>query len=686
MSNASHPIALWTPQLNSGQGLRSLIRLANSRHHLSIKSYDELHAWSTNPTTSNDFWLLLFDFLEILSDKKPVCAFLRNDGDKSMYPPPRFFPDIQLNFAENMFANFRSGDILLQICTEGGGNARGVTWDELHLQVQRLASAMIASGVTVGDRVAAIISNRQETVVASLATLSLGAIWSTSSPDMGVDAILGRLIQIRPKLVFCESAVVYNAKKRDLWANHLCWAEELAKTPELQDIVVIPEAGTTTVPRSQYKTISWHHFLSRSTPRKLTFVRLPFDHPAFIVYSSGTTGAPKCIVHSAGGLLMQVKKDSFLHYDIRPGDVVFQYTTTAWIMWAMVLVALSYQGQVVIYDGSPFVPDDMALLRLVSQLRVNHFGTSAKYLSHLKMKNISPRDLVDLSNLRVVTSTGSTLTADVAKWFYASGFPNNVYLNSTCGGTDLACSLITGTPIVPFHAGEITTKSIGMATDIYDADAARSIMSRGSAGELVCTQPFPSQPVCFWGDHDGRRYFESYFAKYGADVWSQGDFMSRNPVTGGFNMHGRSDGVLNPSGVRFGSAEIYNVVERMPMFQDSLCVGQRRPGDMDETVLLFVHMAQGVKFTRPVIYVLKQEIGRRLSQRHVPKYVFEAPEIPYTINGKKIETAVKKIINGQTIEQTGTLANPASLDYFKQFVDLEKCVAAQEATLGMARL
>lgn len=592
-----------------------------------------------------------------------------------------------MNFAENMFAHYQKDKTVLHVVSEGAKSMRDVAWGELHDAVSRLAGAMVASGVKEGDRVAAVISNRLETIVICLAALSIGAIWSSSSPDMGVEGVLSRLLQIRPKLVFCESEVVYNGKQRDLLPNHVKWTEELRKDAQLENVVVITARKKISA-ETHPKMISWDRFLARDNGRPLTFKQLPFNHPAFIVYSSGTSGPPKCIVHSAGGLLLQVKKDSFFNYDIRTGDTILQFTTTGWIMWVMVLVSLSFGGRVVIYDGSPLVPDPLVLLRLVERLKVDVLGTSAKFLSMLMASGIKPRDLLDLSSLRTVTSTGSTLTAQVARWFYEDGFPKHIHLVSTCGGTDIACSLISGVATQPLFEGEIQGATLGMAVDLFDVEKDEGVSVRESnvPGELVCKLPFPSQPVSFWGDHTRGKYKDSYFSRFGESIWAQGDFVSRNPSTGGYLTHGRSDGVLNPSGVRFGSAEIYNIIDHDPEIADSLCVGQRRPQDGDETVFLFVQMKPEFKFTIAVASRLRNAVRSSLSSRHVPRYVFEVSDIPYTINGKKIEILVKKIISGQQPQVSSTVANPECLAFYRQFVRAEEVDAEQEARWNKARL
>ncbi|KAJ0420294.1 hypothetical protein BJY00DRAFT_301689 [Aspergillus carlsbadensis] len=702
-SSSARP--LWQPLADSGHNVKRFVQQINQEHGIDLKSYHDLWEWSVDPATAPRFWLALYRFLDIQSDRAPQIAIQAVPGAAAaaLYPPPVFFPDVRLNFTENIFAKYQAQDVILHLVPEGGATIRDLTWSELRAQVRRVASALAASGVAVGDRVASVISNRLETIVGCLATLSLGAIWSSTSPDMGAAAVLDRLGQIRPKVVFCESEIVYNGKRRNLLPRHRQWAQDLARqVADLQAVVVMGGAAAADVVdvsalqgdgrAATTKMTPWAAFVSRGAPgRSLSFVRLPFNHPAFIVYSSGTSGPPKCIVHSAGGLLMQVRKDALLSYDVRPGDTILQYTTTGWIMWAMVLVSLSYGGRVVVYDGSPMVPDAMVLLRLVERLRVTLLGTSAKFLTHLKGKDLRVRELADLSSLRTVTSTGSTLTADVAEWFYDHAFPASVHLLSTCGGTDLACSLVSGVPTEPLYAGEIQGPSLGMAVDIFGMDdgaPAESIRASGAAGEVVCTQPFPSQPVCFWGDATGERYRGSYFAKYGPATWAQGDFISMNAATGGFVMHGRSDGVLNPAGVRFGSAEIYNVLAREggEATVDSLCVGQRRAGDADETVVLFVQLARGRPLTRPLAARLRERISSLLSPRHAPRYIFAVPEVPYTVNGKKVEAVVKKIISGHKVVISPTIANPHCLEFFEQFVNIEEAHARQLRTWKEAKL
>ncbi|OQU94355.1 hypothetical protein CLAIMM_00716 [Cladophialophora immunda] len=668
------PRLLWTPPNPSATMTDRLRRHINARRSLSLKDYTDLYTYSISDGSRDEFWVDLFVFLGMKGDKVPSIGF-QEHVQHLMFPVPMWYPDIKLNFTENLLSCQDPTEIVIHACTEGGEDIRDVTWGDLHSQVAQLADAMLSSGITVGDRVAGVLSNRLETVVACLAALSMGALWSTSSPDMGVEGVLDRVRQIRPKLFIVESDVFYNGRVQDQMDKNRQCAGELLQTPEFVNMVVIPRR-TKVLEQRSLKVITWNTFLERGIGRPLKFAKLPFSHPGFIVYSSGTTGPPKCIVHSAAGLLLQSKKDSVVHFDVRPGDNILQYTTTGWIMWGKVICGIGYGGRTVLYDGSPLKPDPLVLLRLV----VTHFGTSARFLTELKNFGLVPRDMIDLSCLRAIISTGSTLTAEVSEWFYDVGFPRHIHLVSTSGGTDIACSLVSGNPTLPLYAGEIQSESLGMATDVADADSpdAVSVKESGRAGELVCRRSFPSQPVSFWGEAGTERYRSSYFDRYGGEVWYQGDYVAMNPRTRGFEMLGRSDGVLNPSGVRFSSAEIYEVVDKIPGIADSLCVGQRRPADEDESVYLFIKMQPGRKLTSALKTTIRQTIRKARTPRHVPKYIIEVPDIPYTVNGKKIELAVKFIISNGTSKANGAVANPGSFEYYRRFYQIEKVLEEEQ--------
>ncbi|RMJ08334.1 hypothetical protein CDV36_012039 [Fusarium kuroshium] len=664
MGQPANPV-IWSPSEYdlTRSNLARFRDLVNKKYGLFLNTYHDIHKWSVDPATAGDFWMELFDFLEMRASKPPLRAF--EQAERNMYPSPRFFPGSRFNFAGSVLQSRDASAIAMYEATEGSLETRLVTWGQLYRDVEILADAMRTHGVKAGARVAAIVEASGLAISLCLATLSIGAIWSSVSPDFGSRAILDRLVQIDPVLVFTDTSVNYNGKARNIVSTIREWAKTVSSMDSVRKIVL--------------------HGRDARTQRTLQFEQLPFDHPGFIFYSSGTTGAPKCILHSAGGVMLQIKKDYMLQIDVQPGDILFQYTTTAWIMWAFLLTAMGTGAKIVVFSGSPVYPDVNFLPSLLSKQRVSVFGTSAKYLTDLMDSNHTPREDYDLSALRRVTSTGSVLPSDVAQWFYNSGFPKTVQLISGSGGTDCACSFVTANPLTPVHANEISGKSLGMAVDVFDPLSSKpvSIRDTGKPGELVCTQPFPSQPLTFWGPKGSDKYRDAYFSTI-PGVWTQGDLIRINPTTGGIQMLGRSDGVLNPSGVRFGSAEIYNVVRLFPEVEDSVCVGQRRPQDRDESVVLFLKVKTPQRATIVLKERIKHKIHENLSKRHVPKYVFYVDDIPYSNVGKKLEIIVKKIINGQKAEST-VVANPDSLLIYYQYFDIETA-SKEEPVSELAKL
>ncbi|OCK80940.1 acetoacetyl-synthase [Lepidopterella palustris CBS 459.81] len=675
---------VWVPSNTSETNIEKFRSFVNKRRSLEINDYSELHAWSTNPATADHFWHDAFDFLELKPPGSPSPGVVRNvtDNANTLFPPPEFFPETTLNVAEILLRYEDPNAIAIHFAREGVSTIESVTRKNLWDRVERVADAMVSSGIQKGDRVAAIISNSVDAIVICLAALSLGALFSCTASDMGINGIVDRLAQITPKLIFADNGVVYAGKTHALSERIAEWSKILVGKNDnaLQNVVVVPYVPVTTAMHKISRGTSWKEFLDRGTGRKLEFTQVPFAHPSFILYSSGTTGNPKCILHSGGGVALKVKIDNQLSNDIRKGDTFFQYTTTSWVMWVLNLVNLSTSATMLLYDGSPFYPDPSVLLRLSTQLNATHFGTSPRYLSELKHRNILPKKL-GWNSLRVVTSTGASLASETYNWFYDRGFPSRVQLISMSGGTDIAGCFVGGTPTLPVHAGEIQAKSLGMAIDICDsiAEDAISVEASGRSGELVCILPFPSQPLGFWGDVGNERYRSSYFERYGSSVWCQGDFCERKLDTGGIIMLGRSDGVLNPSGIRFGSSEIYAIVDHIPNIQDSLCVGQQRPRDENETVILFVKMLPGRKLSNSLKRLIKNTIAERLSKRHVPGYIFQVPDIPYTVNGKKCEINVKQMICGRPGAVSATVANPEVIAYYSKFVEVEMVAAEEDA-------
>lgn len=600
-----------------------------------------------------------------------------------------------MNFAENLLYPASSPDensVAVISATEQ--DREHISWKELRERVRQCANALREAGLQVGDRVAGFLGNHVNTVVAMLAAASIGAFWTGVSPDTGVHAVLERLRQIEPKVLFSDNASLYNGKVHDAQAKVQQIVSDL---PNLELLVIFQTIKTHPLKPSAElqprhgKVYSYDEFLAtaRNPSASLEFASLEPDHPVYILYSSGTTGAPKPIVHGSLGTLLQHKKEHVLHCDIRPGDRLFYFTTTTWMMWHWLVGALASGATIVVYDGSPFRPFDaeggngeMAMPRLIDELQITHFGTSAKYLSILEQASLNPTKHphrpVTLQTLRAIFSTGSPLAPSTFEYVYQS-IHSDIMLGSITGGTDILSLFCSGCPILPVYKGEIQCRCLGMAVSAFDY-AGNDISTTGEPGDLVCTRPFPAQPVMFWppGPAGAEKYRKSYFDVFGPSVWHHGDFVRFNPQTGGVFMLGRSDGVLKPAGVRFGSAEIYNVLLKhfAEEIEDSLCVGRRREGiDSDETVVLFVRLASPPDQSLPSSTLpadlatrIQTMIRKELSPRHVPGVVAACPEIPVTSNGKKVENAVKQILCGLNIKIGASVANAACLDWYRGWV------------------
>lgn len=607
---------------------------------------------------------------------------------KPLFPRPHFFKGSKLNFAENLLYPANAPDesaIAIIAATES--DREFVSWKELRDRVRQCANAMRDAGVQSGDRVAGFVGNHANAVVAMLAATSLGALWTAVSPDTGVHAVLERLQQIEPKILFANNASMYNGKVHEAHTKIRQIASEL---PSLELLVVFPslksfEFSLDEVKPPQGEACMYETFLStaRDPSAPLKFQGFKADHPVYILYSSGTTGAPKPIVHSSLGTLLQHKKEHTLHCDIRPGDRVFYFTTVSWMMWHWNVSGLASAATVVLYDGSPFRPFDleggkgeMAMPRLIDELQITHFGTSAKYLSMLEQASLNPRKHphrpASLQTLRAIFSTGSPLAPSTFEYVYSSIHPD-IMLGSITGGTDILSLFCSGCPILPVYKGEIQCRSLGMAVSAFDYSG-NDISASDEPGDLVCTTPFPAEPVMFWppGPIGAEKYRKSYFDVFGPSVWHHGDFIHINPRTGGVVMLGRSDGVLKPGGVRFGSSEIYNVIlKHFPETEDSLCVGRRREGESDETVVLFVKLpprdGAPQAMTLELATRIQTTIRKELSPRHVPGIVDACPDIPVTSNGKKVENAVKQILCGLNIKTGASVANAGCLDWYRKW-------------------
>ncbi|OQO12728.1 hypothetical protein B0A48_02192 [Cryoendolithus antarcticus] len=667
---------LWTPSAAGTSPMDEYRRHINDRFSQTIRSTQELVHWSCNEPQT--FWTDLYDYLELVPSL-PKSIKQAYDPKAPISSNPPFFEGHKINYAENaLFSNPDPEAIALIGLREGQSldDAERMTWAEFREQVRLVASALRRSSVGVGDRVAALVATSNWAMVLFHATAAVGAIFTSISPDLGLEGCVSRLQQVTPKIVFADGDAVYKGKAVSTGEKLSSILDRLEPKPEVFVVPIVSE-------QRRYPTIS--DFIRRAKPNDpLTFTRVSFNDPLLICYSSGTTGAPKCIVHRHG-LIIQLKKISRLHNGLTPKDVILQYSSTSWVVFYVMCGHYSLGCTTICYNGSPMYPDVKQLLRMAEKFKVTYFGTSPRYLLELEMSGCLPKQEFDLSSLRMVYTTGASMSAEQYRWFYHRAFPPKVQICNTAGGTDTATSLIAADPTSPIRAGEMQIRALGMDVDIVDPDSGLSIADTGEAGEMIIRKPFPSMPCFFWGDADNSIYKSSYFERFSdIDVWAQHDWLSRNPETGGFVMHGRSDGVLNPSGIRFGSSEIYALIETAPFtshLSNTLCVSRRRPGDADEAVFLFVMPLPGHTLTPALRAQIKQTIRQALSPRHVPKFVISVPEIPVTINGKKVEIAVKKVISGGEVKLSSTVANPGCLEYFRRFVSLER--EEEEGDVGL---
>jgi acetoacetyl-CoA synthetase len=624
---------------------------AAARTNRDLPDFETLHRWSIDEPEA--FWRLLWDFTGVVGERGERVLL---DGDKM--PGARFFPDARLNFAENLLQRTGPDEA---ICFRGENKVeRRVSWDELHAQVSRLQQLFEAQGVKTGDRVAAMMPNMPETIAVMLAASSMGAIFSSCSPDFGVQGVLDRFGQIEPVIFVAPDAYWYNGKKNDVSEKVAAIA---AQMPTVRKVLVVDYlGGAADVADAIPNAAPFETALSEYAAKPVRFERFPFAQPLYILFSSGTTGIPKCIVHGAGGILLQHLKEHQLHGGIQAGDRFFQFTTCGWMMWNWLVTGLATGATLILYDGSPFYPDEKAMFDMAEGEKVSYFGTSAKFIDAVRKAGLRPGETHDLSALRTMSSTGSPLSPEGFDFVY-DGIKKDVHLASVSGGTDLCACFVLGVPTEPVWSGEIQGPGLGMAVDVWD-DAGQPI--REQKGELVCTKPFPSMPVMFWGDAGGKKYHDAYFDRF-PNVWCHGDFAE---ITGhgGLIIHGRSDATLNPGGVRIGTAEIYNVVEQMPEVIEALCIGQN--WDNDVRVVLFVRLAEGVTLDADLESRIKTKVRTGATPRHVPAKVVAVRDIPRTKSGKIVELAVRQVVHGDPVRNKEALANPEALDLFKDRAEL----------------
>jgi len=643
----TEPIWQPSPQRVAESNLQRFIAAQSSR--LPGSDYASLYEWSV--TKPAEFWEAVWKFCGIRSSAD-YTSVLR-DGDKM--PGASWFEGATLSFTANLLQPHRTGTAI--VFANERGERTELSWADLGRQVAGLAAGLRALGVGRGDRVAGFVANRPEAVVAMLAAASVGAVWSSCSPDFGADAVLDRFGQIAPKVLFATDGYFYNGKSIDSLPLVRAIA---ARLPELRAIVVIPYRDGTPELRGLPNGMLFADMVDLGA--KLEPEAVPFEHPLYILYSSGTTGVPKCIVHGTGGTLLQHRKEHVLHTDVRPSDIVFYFTTTGWMMWNWLVSALASGATIVLYDGAPLHPDPGVLWRLAERERIAVFGTSARYISALEKSGYAPHAEFALDSLRSVLSTGSPLAPSSFDFVYR-GIKPDVQLSSIAGGTDLISCFALGNPLRPVYRGELQGRGLGMKVEIFDS-AGRAL--HGAKGELVCTAPFPSMPVGFWNDPDGRAYRKAYFARF-PNVWCHGDYAELTEHDG-IVIYGRSDAVLNPGGVRIGTAEIYRIVEQLEEIAESIVVGQDWQGDT--RVVLFVKLQPGRTLDAALEKKIRDAIRTKASPRHVPAKILVVTDIPRTMNGKVVELAVRDVIHGREVANVDALANPAALDQFRDRVEL----------------
>jgi acetoacetyl-CoA synthetase len=643
---------LWRPgsERVARSHLTAFTRAVAETEGRTFADYPQLHAWSV--ANAPAFWAHVWDYCGVIGDRG---ARLVEDADRM--PGARFFPDATLNFAANLLRRRDAAPAIIAT-TEHGRDAR-LTFDELHRMVVRAAAGLRRDGVVQGDRVAGIVGNTAEAVIAALAAATLGAIWTACSPDFGADGILDRFGQVRPRVLFGVDGYHYGGRRFECLDT---LADVARRLPDLREVVVIPMLGDHARLTSPVAASWWDDWLPPAEEPPPAFELFPFDTPLYILYSSGTTGAPKCIVHGAGGTLIQHLKEHQIQSDVRAGDRVFYFTTTGWMMWHWLVSALASEATLVLYDGAPSVPHALRLFELADDAGITLFGTSARYIDAIRKARLQPRTIYQLGSVRTITSTGSPLAPESFDFVYEC-IKADVHLASIAGGTDIVSCFFGGNPNGAVWRGEIQCAELGMDVRVYD-DAGRRVEQ--TPGELVCGTPFPCMPLGFWNDPDGARYRATYFERF-PGVWWHGDWVETT-AHDGYIILGRSDATLKPGGVRIGTADIYRQVEQVPEVLESLAVGQRWGGD--ERIVLFVRLVAGTVLDDELRARIADRIRTHASPRHVPQRIVQVADIPRTRSGKLVELAVRRVIHGEDVPNRDALANPEALDLFRDLPEL----------------
>ena len=645
---------LWQPseaQIKASNMYR-FMTLINERYGTSFDNYDGLYQWSVDHIS--EFWKEMWDFAPV----KASAPYDQVIDDANRMPGARWFEGARLNFAENLL---RYRDDRLALVFRGEDQVRRtLTYAQLYDEVARVAKALKQAGVAAGDRVAGFVPNMPESIIAMLAATSIGAAWSSCSPDFGIKGVLDRFGQIQPKVLFTADGYFFKGKPLDSLARI---ADIMGQIPSVERLVVVPYTQKKPDISAISNAVLYDDFKSAQDGLEIDFAQLPFDHPLYVMYSSGTTGLPKCMVQSAGGILIHHLKELMLHTDLKREDTIFYFTTCGWMMWNWLVSSLATGATLVLYDGNPFHPSPEAMWQMAQDEKISVFGTSAGYLAALQAAGVRPKEKFDLAPLRAVLSTGSPLSIESFEFVY-DAVKSDLQLASIAGGTDLNGCFALGNPMGPVYAGELQCRGLAMKVFAFDDDGKPVV---GQEGELVCAAPFPSMPIYFWNDPDGKKYHGAYFDVY-PGIWRHGDYIV---VTehGGVVMHGRSDATLNPGGVRIGTAELYRQVEQLEEVEDSVVVGQK--WDNDVRVILFVKLAPGVELSEDLKNKIRKTIRLHASPRHVPAKIIPVPDIPYTLNMKKVELAVKKVIHNQEVKNKDALRNPEALDYYAGITELQ---------------
>ena len=645
---------LWEPSEEriKNANMTRFIEFVNKRYNKKFNDYFELYGWSI--TDIADFWAAIWDFVGIKVSKK----YEKVVEDLSTFPGTKWFPGAELNFAENLL-RYRDDKIAFIFKCETRPSVY-ITYEELYRVVGRLASTLKKLGVKKGDRVVAYMPNIPETAIAMLASTSIGATWASCGSELGVQAVIDRFGQIEPKVLFAVDGYLYKNKPFYMLAN----VKEVVKSvPSLEKVIVVPYVSErpdiSTIPNGTL----YKDFLGEETTEETTFEQVPFDHPVYIMFSSGTTGKPKCLVQGVGGVLLNHLKELIIHADLKREDTIIYMTAPSWMMWNWLVSALAVGSRVVLFDGNPGYPDLGTIWKLIDDEQITFFGTSATYINLLKGQGFRPKEKYVLGSLRSIGQTGSALSADGFEFVYQQ-IKNDVHFNSLSGGTDINGCFIIGSPILPVYAGQLQSPALGMKVRAYN-DKGNPIYDR--QGELVCEAPAPSMPLYFWNDPELRKYKDAYFSVY-PNVWRHGDYVEFYSNTGGITFFGRSDAILKPSGVRIGTAEIYSIVENFVEIADSVAIGQN--WDSEQRILLFLKLSSGVTLDDDLKEKIKKALRDKASPRHVPAMIFEVADIPYTFNMKKVESAITNIINNRPVTNRDALVNPQSLDYFERLLPI----------------